>query len=412
MGTCAVLADRYCCNAESGCQACGQNDNCLWCDSLLPQSAYCSVKSTGCVAPSVPDGKCCSDIGDCVTCGQQNGFVCLFVWLFFINITTTGDKGCSWCLAGAGQCVNSNLNCPGRGYSGKSCCQTNSGCSACQSDPACAFCLVDDTCRDREGVLCDVPAGKKFCCLIFLLPFFFFSFFSDSLCCNAVQGGSCLSCVVDLPGCSFCTTTKLCSSGDCASPVVENSSSWQCSEPVLLNCEAMTNCGSCVSASGCVWIPAALVNGQPVAGGGLCFTGGLFGLSSADHLGYVVTAPLGFFWATCSLSSVSILILIGALSGGFVLVTVLIVCVCLCVRRRRRLRQAARASSGSLVLGVEDANNNNTSFSAATTNEGAAPIVTEPPKKKKKKKVARSVQYKPVDSVRATNTRYYDSRKK
>ncbi len=84
-GTCAVLADRYCCNAESGCQACGQNDNCLWCDSLLPQSAYCSVKSTGCVAPSVADGKCCSDIGDCVTCGQQNGLFVWLVWLFLLT---------------------------------------------------------------------------------------------------------------------------------------------------------------------------------------------------------------------------------------------------------------------------------------------------------------------------------------
>ncbi len=217
------------------------------------------MKASGCPAPSVPDAKCCSDVGDCKSCNNL-----------------TGTSGCQWCLAGSGQCVNGNAPCPqDPGFAGKLCCQTNPNCTSCQQDSNCAFCLVDRKCREKIGALCDNAA--------------------DPLCCNAEQGGSCASCISDVPGCSFCTSTRQCSNGNCPTVAVVNASSWQCQDPVLLvnrkerirkpsflkekkkqNCESIQACGTCVSTSGCVWIPAALVNGQPVPSGGLVIRRGFF----------------------------------------------------------------------------------------------------------------------------------------
>jgi hypothetical protein len=224
---------------------------------------------------------------------------------------------------------------------------------------------------------------------------------ADGQCCNVPAGQSCSSCV-GLPGCGFCTATRRCSDLPCSTLNVDGDTAWQCANPVLLNCESFDSCSPCVATSGCVWIGTAWINGEPQPHG-LCFTGGLFGLSNSQVPGFVVTTPAGYYWQSCSLTATSLLILIGSLVGGVLVVAVLIAVACLCVRRRR-LRTAAAASAGDHVYAASPVVNVETQPLTSATDAG--------PKKKKKRVAKPSVYEKPVESVRATNTRYYQSRKK
>ncbi len=370
LGSCAVVADKSCCNVEAACSGCGANKACTWCDAPAHASPYCGVGA--CQAPAVADTGCCSDRANCTSCNVQAG------------------AGCAWCTTSPQRCTNRNLACGGGGFADGLCCESLSDCSTCQQTPGCAYCLADRTCH-RDSALCPNPA--------------------DSKCCDVqTAGGTCASCV-DTAGCSFCTASKQCTDGQCSTLNVGNQTSWQCDNPVLLNCEAQQSCSACVPITGCVWIANVWINGVPQPNG-LCFTGGLFGLSSNQVPGFVITTPTGFYWQTCSMTAASILILIGSLVGGVLLIAALVVVLCVCCRRRRRLRSAASSSSMSSTGGFGDSSSH-----SGTVNVETLPLTAPPPEqqqpKKKKKRVAKPMVYeKPVESVRATNSRYYQARNK
>ncbi len=366
--SCAVVADQSCCSVLSSCAACGADAACAWCDAPLPGSPACAPKTPGCQAPAVADPECCSDKAGCGACNAKPGL------------------GCGWCTAQPQRCTTQNLGCAGGVYADSSCCEAQPDCASCHAVPGCQFCLQDGMCHSNATQLCPNPA--------------------DDQCCNVLPGQSCAGCV-GLPGCGFCTATRRCTNAPCATLNVEGPTAWQCGNPLLINCESFDSCGPCVATSGCVWIGTVWINGEPQPHG-LCFTGGLFGLSNSQVPGFVVTTPAGFFWQTCSMTATSLLILIGSLVGGAVAVAVLVTVACVCVRRRR-LRLAGNDASAHMYADSSVVNVDTQPLTSAT--DGVAAAAAAP--KKKKKRVAKPMAYeKPVESVRATNTRYYQSRKK
>lgn len=234
---------------------------------------------------------------------------------------------------------------------------------------------------------------------------------ADGGCCNAVAGLTCAQCVAQGPTCSFCQRDRQCSDQACASPAVTNTTVWQCDQPVLLACEALSDCGSCLGLSGCVWLPNPWIDGQPLSSG-LCFTGGLFGLENDQIPGFVVSAPGGWFWGTCSITASSLLILGGSLIGAFILLVVITVIVCVARSKRRRRRYPASYEYGPTETSHDFAPD---TMTTTVNDDSATAVETEPSdgkKKKSKKGRIKPVYYKPVDSVRVTNTRYAMSRQK
>ena len=359
--SCPVVADEGCCNLETSCAGCSSNGACAWCDAPAPGAPFCALKSAGCPAPAVADPACCSDKPSCDACNADPG------------------SGCGWCTASPQRCTTRSLDCGGGVFADGSCCEARPDCVSCQQVPGCQFCLQDNTCHSNETQLCPNPADRQ--------------------CCNVQQGQSCAGCVGS-PGCGFCTASRRCTDAPCATLNVEESTAWQCDNPVLLNCESFDKCSSCVGTSGCVWIGTVWINGVPQSNG-LCFTGGLFGLSNSQVPGFVITTPAGYYWETCSMTATSLLILIGSLAAGVLAAALLVTLACLCARRRR-LRAAGGDVAAAAGFGFGE---------SPAVNVEAQPLTEAP--KKKKKRVAKPVPYEmPVDSVRATNTRYYQNRKK
>ena len=178
----------------------------------------------------------------------------------------------------------------------------------------------------------------------------------------------------------------------------------------MLNCESFSDCSDCVATSGCVWAPLVWIDGVPQPNG-LCYTGNLFGLSNNMVAGFVISTPAGFYWSTCSLTATSVWILIGGVSGGILLLAAVIVIVC-CVVRRRRLRQAQGDSGEYSVVNDYLPQTDFAAPEAVPSSSSSSTADSSLETKKKKKRTAKSVPYKPVDSVRATNTRYYQARQK
>ncbi len=86
------------------------------------------------------------------------------------------------------------------------------------------------------------------------------------------------------------------------------------------------------------------MNGVSV--GGLCFTGGLFALDNAQQPGFRLDTPSGWYYGTCSITVLSIII-IAASALGVLLITILTgVAVCLYLRRR------AKRLAGAFDCGV------------------------------------------------------------
>ena len=367
LSSCSQVADAKCCSTRTSCGGC-QSPDCNWCSAPLPAPSQCVPSSSQCpAAGSVVDVKCCSDYGNCSAC-HQNGV------------------DCSYCDAGASgmQCAPSQQQCAGRVLS-RFCCESNPDCPSCHAN-GCTFCLGNGECRQQGDCVRQ----------------------ADAFCCDVALGASCAGCV-SLTGCSFCTSEKSCKSTNCSTVQVTPGREWQCGIPEVLNCESFSNCSDCVASSGCVWAPLVWIDGVPQPSG-LCYTGNLFGLSNNMVAGFVISTPAGFYWGTCSLTATSVWILIGGVSGGVLLLAVVIVIVC-CVVRRRRLKQA-QGDSGEYSV-VND-HLPQTDFSApdVASSSSSAASTENHLEKKKKKRTAKSVPYKPADSVRATNTRYYQARQK
>ena len=357
---CVMPADAQCCNIELGCADCGKNAACNWCDAASNSSSVCAPLQS-CSAETVPDPTCCSDKSGCTDCNAEE------------------SETCGWCLA-TQQCtpkLTTSPVCAVSSYSDVKCCNTEPSCSACAT-------------RAKECSFCRFPGASNLClpadqeCT---LP-------ADPSCCNVVQGAACGECV-SLPGCNYCPEGRKCAvDNTCsASVAIRNSTRWQCDNSLLINCESQTACGPCVGAPGCVWIANAWINGEPLADG-LCYTGGLFSLSNDQRIGFVVTAPLGWNYSSCSISALNIVIIGSTLISAAVLAAAIVVCLCIRWRRKKR----ARGAGGD----------------GYTVNDSTALLDPAPIIGGEKKRVAKAVVYKkPADSVRATDTagRYQRSRK-
>ena len=355
--TCTLKADDKCCNVKGDCNSCNGDSSCNWC---IGQDQGACTLSGQCPIQDPPDPKCCSTQTSCQDC------------------TNVRDDGCGWCPKQS-HCSPLTTSCNG-GFAGVDCCEAISDCQDCQAKGPCEYCIVDGICHSKTA-LCPDPA--------------------DSKCCNVNTASSCSACV-DQEGCSFCTDSRICTDQSCETLSIRNDTQWQCSIPVLLSCEAQTTCGTCVDTSGCVWVDYPWINGIPV-GTSMCFTGGLFSLDNTEVPGFVLTAPNGWYFGTCSLNALSLIILVGSLVGAF-LVTVLIV-VLVCIWWRRRKARAAKVS-------YEPVNSGGDVFKTrGFEEEESISESVEQTKKKKKKKYAKPVEYRPSETLE-TNNRYYQARKK
>ncbi len=79
------------------------------------------------------------------------------------------------------------------------------------------------------------------------------------------------------------------------------------------------------------------MNGVSV--GGLCFTGGLFSLDNAQQPGFRLDTPSGWYYGTCSITVLSIIII--AASALCVLLITILTGVAVCVYLRRRAKRLA-----------------------------------------------------------------------
>lgn len=124
-------------------------------------------------------------------------------------------------------------------------------------------------------------------------------------------------------------------------------------------------------------------------------------MKNAQVPGFVLTAPNGWYFGTCSMGALSLIILGSSLIGAFILAVVITVIVCVYVRKRK-----ARSIAGSSVV------NSNDVFVSPNTyeeEESVSEVSTDNNKKKKKKKYAKPVQYKETDAL-VSNSRYYQAR--
>jgi hypothetical protein len=113
--------------------------------------------------------------------------------------------------------------------------------------------------------------------------------------------------------------------------------------------------------------------------------------------GFVVTAPFGWFYGTCSLAARTVVIISASFLAAGLLAIGITVCLCVWYRKRKHREK---------MLTYSTLNDSNSLL------ESAPPTVIGEREPLKKKRVAKPVKYSRPDSVRVTNTRYYESRKK
>lgn len=124
-------------------------------------------------------------------------------------------------------------------------------------------------------------------------------------------------------------------------------------------------------------------------------------MTDSEVPGFVLTAPNGWYFSTCSMTAITIIILGSSLIFGVILIAVVVVIVCICWRRRKAQQQQNSNSSYQPVVNKED------NFWA----QEAAKSIQDEPNKTKKKKYAKPVQYTTKEQL-STDARYYQSRNK